>query len=131
MCTTKPVDNCEEDWHSCLWSLYLYGRVGKSCSHIGALLYWIEYAVWKRDGESCTSKVNKWIEPLTTKKVPCLPLDAIDFTSSEKWMKLYEHGKSTTYHKGCYYCYYHCCHCYYYCCYQYIPLLIPLPLLLL
>ena len=71
-------------------------RLEETCSHIGALLYWIEYAVLKRDEESCTSKVNKWIEPLTTKKVPCLPLGAIDFTSSEKRMKLYDHGKSTT-----------------------------------
>ena len=52
--------------------------LGETCSHIGAPLYWIEYAVQKQDEESCTSKVNKWIEPLTTKKVPCLPLGAID-----------------------------------------------------
>ena len=70
--------------------------LGETCSHIGALLYWIEYAVRKRDEESCTSKANKWMEPLTTKKVPFLQLDTIDFTSSEKRMKLYQHGKSTT-----------------------------------
>ena len=27
--------------------------------------------------------------------MPYLQLDAIDFTSSEKWMKVYQHGKST------------------------------------
>ena len=58
--------------------------LGEACSHIGALLYWIEYTVRKRDEESCTSKANKWIEPLKTKKVPYLQLDAIDFTSSGK-----------------------------------------------
>ena len=34
--------------------------LGEACSHIGALLYWIEYTVRKRDEESCTSKANKW-----------------------------------------------------------------------
>ena len=29
--------------------------LGEICSHIGALLYWIEYAVQRRDEESCTS----------------------------------------------------------------------------
>ena len=96
MSATKPVDNCEENWHSCLWSLYLYGRVGGDM-----FAYWCAVVLdrvcrTKQDEESCTSKVNKWIEPLTIKKVPCLPLDTIDFTSSEKRMKLYEHGKSTT-----------------------------------
>ena len=70
--------------------------LGEACSHIGALLYWIEYTVRKRDEESCTSKANKWIEPRKTKKVPYLQLDAIDFTFSEKWMKVYQHGKSAT-----------------------------------
>ena len=71
--------------------------LGETCSHIGALLYWIEYAVWKRDEEgSCTSRANQWMEPHTTKQVPYLQVDAIDFTSSEKLMKLYQHGKSTT-----------------------------------
>ena len=70
--------------------------LGETCSHIGALLYWIEYAIQKRDEGSCTSRANKWTEPRTTKQVPYLQLDAIDFTSSEKRMKLYQHGKSTT-----------------------------------
>ena len=68
--------------------------LGETCSHIGALLYWVEYAVQRRDEESCTSKANKWIEPCTTKKVPFLQLDAIDFTSSEKQMKLFQHGNT-------------------------------------
>ena len=47
--------------------------LGETCSHIGALLYWIEYAVQKRDEEgSCTSRANKWMEPCTTKQVPYL-----------------------------------------------------------
>ena len=70
--------------------------LGETCSHIGALLYWIEYAVRKQDEGSCTSRANKWMEPRTTKQVPYLQLDTIDFTSSEKRMKLYQHGKSTT-----------------------------------
>ena len=68
--------------------------LGETCSHIGALLYWVEYAVRKQDKEeSCTSRANQWMEPRTTKLAPYLQLDAIDFTSL---MKLYQHGKSTT-----------------------------------
>ena len=49
----------------------------ETCSHIDAFLCWIEYAVWRKDKESCNSKANKWIEPLTTRKVPSLQLDSI------------------------------------------------------
>jgi len=70
--------------------------LGETCSHISALLYWVEYMVRKREEESCTSKPNSWLEPRTTKHIPYLPLDTIDFTSSEKWMKAYQHGEVLT-----------------------------------
>ena len=65
-------------------------------AHISALLYWVEYMVRKREEESCTSKPNSWLEPHATKHIPYLPLDTIDFTSSEKWMKAYQHGEVLT-----------------------------------
>ena len=64
--------------------------LGETCSHIGALLYWVEYQVRKRDEESCTSKPNTWLEPSITKEIPYLELERVDFTSAEKKMKLYQ-----------------------------------------
>lgn len=59
----------------------------ETCSHVGALLYWLEYTVCKREEISCTSGVNQWIEPKCTKQIPYLELVNIDFTSAERTMK--------------------------------------------
>ena len=61
--------------------------LGETCSHVGALLYWLEYTVRKREEISCTSGVNQWIEPKCTKQIPYLELVNIDFTSAERTMK--------------------------------------------
>lgn len=62
------------------------------CSHVGALLYWLEYHIRKRE-QSCTSGPNQWLEPKGVKQVPYLELGSIDFTSANKRMK--EFHKST------------------------------------
>jgi len=56
-------------------------------SHIGALLYWVEYTVRRRDETSCTSLTNCWMEPSAVSTVPYLQIQDIDFTSPEKQMK--------------------------------------------
>ena len=61
--------------------------LGETCSHVGALLYWLEYTVRKREEISCTSSVNQWIEQRCTKKILYLELVNIDFTSAERTMK--------------------------------------------
>ena len=52
--------------------------LGETCSYVGALLYWLEYTVCKREEISCTSGVNQWLEPRCTKKIPYLELVNID-----------------------------------------------------
>ena len=60
--------------------------LGETCSHIGALLYWLEYQVRTRE-DSCTSHSNQWLEPKCVRQVPYLELERIDFTTAEKSMK--------------------------------------------
>jgi len=61
---------------------------GETCSHIGVLLYWVEYTVRRRDETCCTSLTNCWMEPSTISTVPYLQIQDIDFTSPEKQMKM-------------------------------------------
>ena len=40
--------------------------LGETCSHIGALLYWIEYQIQRHVAMTSTSKPNEWLQPRTT-----------------------------------------------------------------
>ena len=60
---------------------------GETCSHVGALLYWMEARVRIRENTPCTSRENKWLMPSAVKDIPYLMLKDIDFTSAEKKMK--------------------------------------------
>ena len=62
--------------------------LGETCSHIGALLYWVEYQVRKRGEISSTSLTNNWLEPSGVSSVPYLQIADIDFISPEKKMKI-------------------------------------------
>ena len=62
--------------------------LGETCSHVGALLYWVEYQVQRHTAITSTSKPNEWLQPKTIKQVPFLRLEDIDFTSAESCMKL-------------------------------------------
>ena len=55
--------------------------LAETCSHVGALLYWVETAVRIRDQTPCTSKDNKWSLPAPVKDIPYLQLRDIDFTA--------------------------------------------------
>lgn len=68
---------------------------GETCSHVGALLHWLEYSIRKREEHSCTSGPNQWLEPSCVRKVPYLELGNIDFTSPNQGMhKLQQHQDS-------------------------------------
>lgn len=43
-------------------------------TYVGALLYWLEYCVRKREEQRCTSGPNQWLEPKSVKQVPYLEL---------------------------------------------------------
>ena len=60
---------------------------GETCSHVGAILYWLETRVRVREQTACTSQENTWMAPTAMKDAPYLRLNEIDFTTAEKKMK--------------------------------------------
>ena len=70
--------------------------LGETCSHIGALLYWVEYQVHKRSEISSTSLTNSWLEPSSVSSVPYLQIVDIDFTSPDKKMKILQEPIAAT-----------------------------------
>ena len=57
--------------------------LAESCSHVGAVLHWVETAVHIRNDTPCTSKNNKWLMPSPVRDIPYLELRDIDFTASK------------------------------------------------
>ncbi|XP_064463712.1 uncharacterized protein LOC135374721 [Ornithodoros turicata] len=55
--------------------------LGEACSHIGAVLFYIEAVVRHRDSLACTEKDNVWLPP-SIKELECVPLSKVDFSSS-------------------------------------------------
>ena len=51
--------------------------LAETCSHVGALLYWVETAVRIRDDATCTSKPNSWSMPAPVSEIPHLRLKDI------------------------------------------------------
>ena len=70
--------------------------LGETCSHIGALLYWVECQVHKSSEISSTSLTNNWLEPSSISSVLYQQIADIDFTSSEKKMKTLQEPIATT-----------------------------------
>ena len=55
--------------------------LAETCSHVGAILHWVETAVRVCDSTTCTSKDNTWLMPTPTQSIPCLQLSEIDFSA--------------------------------------------------
>ena len=66
--------------------------LAETCSHVGALLHWVENAVRMAKEVSCTSRPNEWIVPRVT-KIPYQMLKNIDFQSREL-----DRGRNEKYH---------------------------------
>ena len=65
--------------------------LGESCSHVGALLFFLK-ATWERVSEvSCTSKPCEWTAP--SKKAAAAELSKMDFTSPARVMAVGSRGK--------------------------------------
>ncbi|KAH6944504.1 hypothetical protein HPB50_003634 [Hyalomma asiaticum] len=54
---------------------------GEACSHLAALLFYVEYGVRAREERSCTDGPNSWLPPLV-KKLHTRPVAAMDLASS-------------------------------------------------
>ena len=64
---TVLVDHC-----TCMAGL------AETCSHVGAVLHWVETAVRVT---TCTSQENKWLMPTPMQSIPYLQLSEIDFSA--------------------------------------------------
>lgn len=56
--------------------------LGEACSHIGAVLYYINAVSKFNHGQASTDVENIWLPPYI-KNVPCAPLSNIDFASAK------------------------------------------------
>ena len=55
--------------------------LAETCSHVGAVLHWVEAAMRIDKNTTCTSKENKWIMPAPKQSIPYLELQEIDFSA--------------------------------------------------
>lgn len=68
---------------------------GEVCSHIAALLFYLEVGVRLRNEKSCTDGINSWLPPHVRKLNAC-PISSLDFASSAmKKRRLDESGGSS------------------------------------
>ena len=58
--------------------------LAKTCSHVGAVLHWVETAIRVRDDTPCTSKENKWLMPTPAQSIPYVQLSEIDFSAPKR-----------------------------------------------
>ena len=76
--------------------------LAETCSHVGALLHWVETAVRIQNSTSCTSKENQWMMPKSMKAVPYLQLNDINFSAPKRQKLLsapHESPTTTVTHK--------------------------------
>lgn len=55
--------------------------LGEACSHIGAVLFYLEVVVKHRDARACTEKDNMWL-PAYCNNLECVPISKVDFSSA-------------------------------------------------
>ena len=55
--------------------------LGESCSHVGALLFYVEAVTKVRDNKTVTQEKVYWMLPASCKEVPYKEIADIDFTS--------------------------------------------------
>ena len=58
--------------------------LAETCSHVGAILHWVEAAVRIQKNVACTSKENKWILPTPKENIPYLELREINFRAPKR-----------------------------------------------
>ncbi|KAG0436600.1 hypothetical protein HPB47_017868 [Ixodes persulcatus] len=56
--------------------------LGEACCHVGAVLFYMEAVVRRRNDQACTDQDNAWLPP-HVRVVDCVPIAKIDFSSSE------------------------------------------------
>ncbi|XP_014673897.1 PREDICTED: uncharacterized protein LOC106814124 [Priapulus caudatus] len=62
--------------------------IGETCTHISALLFYIDTKVRIRDSQTVTQEAAYWKIPSSVKEVTYLPVGEIDFTSAKSKKKI-------------------------------------------
>lgn len=58
--------------------------LAETCTHVGAILHWVEAAVRVNISTTCTSKENSWLMPTPRESIPFLELNQINFTTRQQ-----------------------------------------------
>lgn len=58
--------------------------LAETCSHVAAVLHWVETAVRIHNDTPCTSRENKWLMPTPVQDIPRLKLKDIDFSAPKR-----------------------------------------------
>ena len=61
--------------------------LAETCSHVGAILHWVEAAVRINMSATCTSKENTWLMPSSRENIPFLELSQIDFSAPKRFKR--------------------------------------------
>jgi hypothetical protein len=61
--------------------------LGEVCSHVGAILFYLETTARLSGQSQCTQEKCSWIVPAFQKTIPYLPISKIDFSSAKSKMK--------------------------------------------
>ena len=57
--------------------------LGEVCTHVAAVLFYIETSTWLNGKVSCTHEQCKWVIPSCQKNIPYCPIKDLDFTSAK------------------------------------------------
>ncbi len=58
--------------------------LGEVCTHIGAVLFYLEASTKMRSEHTCTQSKCQWVIPSYQKEIPYLPIKYLDFSSAKK-----------------------------------------------
>ena len=64
--------------------------LGEVCTHVGAVLFYLETATKINGVSQCTQEKCSWIVPSYQKAIPYAPISEIDFSSAKNKMRTIE-----------------------------------------
>ena len=83
--STSPLNCwiiCQENGEVCCAHCTCMAGLGEACTHIGAVLFYLEAVTNSSNNVTCTQQRCKWVVP-TQREIPYLPIKGIDFTSAK------------------------------------------------
>lgn len=69
--------------------------LGEACTHVGAMLFYLETSTKVNGGRTCTQQKCQWVIPSYQREIPYLPVKDLDFTSAKGKHKALEKPDDT------------------------------------